>query len=104
MLCAFGDAITSLRHEVGRTYICKLGEVTASDIIDACRSLASQASQVLETQGVVTTRQRHTFEADMRYSGQALNLPVGFALEALEQDGLDVLERRSVPKDLSYIA
>ncbi|KAJ7336259.1 Hydantoinase/oxoprolinase-domain-containing protein [Mycena albidolilacea] len=93
VLCAFGDAITSLRHEVGRTYICKLGEVTASDIIDACRSLASQASQVLETQGVVTNQQRHTFEADMRYSGQALNLPVGFALEALEQDGLDVLER-----------
>ncbi|KAJ7243203.1 Hydantoinase/oxoprolinase-domain-containing protein, partial [Mycena haematopus] len=93
VLCAFGDAITSLRHEVGRTHICKLVDVKASEIIDTCKSLASQASEVLEKQGVILSRQRHTFEADMRYSGQALNLPVGFTLKALEEDGLGVLER-----------
>ncbi|KAF8189804.1 Hydantoinase/oxoprolinase-domain-containing protein [Mycena galopus ATCC 62051] len=93
VLCAFGDAITTLRHEVGRTHICKLVDVTASEIIDTCKSLASQASDVLEKQGVIPSRQRHIFEADMRYSGQALSLPVGFPLEALEQDGLEVLER-----------
>ncbi|KAF7349308.1 hypothetical protein MSAN_01720300 [Mycena sanguinolenta] len=93
VLCAFGDAITSLRHEVGRTHICKLADVKASDIIDTCKSLASQASEVLEKQGIIPSRQRHTFEADMRYSGQALSLPVGFSLKALEEDGLHVLER-----------
>ncbi|KAF7350406.1 hypothetical protein MVEN_01345400 [Mycena venus] len=93
VLCAFGDAITSLRHEIGRTYICKLVDVTASEIIDTCKHLANQASEVLEEQGVIPSKQRHTFEADMRYSGQALSLPVGFTLEALEKDGLDVLER-----------
>ncbi|KAJ7237290.1 Hydantoinase/oxoprolinase-domain-containing protein [Mycena haematopus] len=93
VLCAFGDAITSLRHEVGRTHICKLIDVKASEIIDTCKSLASQASEVLEKHGVILSRQRHTFEADMRYSGQALNLPVGFTLKALEEDGLGVLER-----------
>ncbi|KAJ7487787.1 Hydantoinase/oxoprolinase-domain-containing protein [Mycena latifolia] len=92
VLCAFGEAITSLRHEVGRTYICNLGEVKASEIIDTCKGLANQASEVLEKQGLPKSRQSHAFEADMRYSGQALNLPVGFSLEALEKDGLDVLE------------
>ncbi|KAJ6571691.1 Hydantoinase/oxoprolinase-domain-containing protein [Mycena capillaripes] len=93
IVCAFGDAITSLRHEVGRTYLCKLVDVPAIEIIDTCKALANQASEVLEKQGVPPSKQSHTFEADMRYSGQALNLPVGFALEALETDGLDVLER-----------
>jgi N-methylhydantoinase A/oxoprolinase/acetone carboxylase beta subunit len=94
VLCAFGDAITALRHEAGRTYICKLVDVTASEVIDTCKTLANQASEVLEKQGVLPSRQSHTFEADMRYSGQALSLPVGFALEDLERDGLEVLERR----------
>lgn len=92
VLCAFGDAITSLRHEIGRTYICNLGEVKASDIIDTCKSLANQASEVLVKQGLPSNRQTHTFEADMRYAGQALSLPVGFSLKDLEKDGLDVLE------------
>lgn len=47
-------------------------------------------------QGVSTVRQKHTFEADMRYSGQALSLPVAFSLEALQTDGLDVLAKRFV--------
>ncbi|KAJ7637185.1 Hydantoinase/oxoprolinase-domain-containing protein [Roridomyces roridus] len=93
VLCAFGDAITSLRHEVGRTYICNLGEVQASTIIDICTTLANQASEVLEKQGVPKTKQKHTFEADMRYSGQALSLPVAFSLEGLQTDGLDVLAK-----------
>ncbi|KAJ7695422.1 Hydantoinase/oxoprolinase-domain-containing protein [Mycena rosella] len=92
VLCAFGGAITSLRHEVGRTYICNLGGVKASEIVDTCKGLANQASEVLEKQGLPKHRQSHTFEADMRYSGQALSLPVGFSLESLEKDGLGVLE------------
>ncbi|KAK7046636.1 Hydantoinase/oxoprolinase-domain-containing protein [Favolaschia claudopus] len=93
VLCAFGDAVTSLRHEVGRTHICKLTDVSATDILDICKSLSTQASAVLEMQGVDSSRQRHTFEADMRYSGQALSLPVAFLLEALERDGLEILQR-----------
>ncbi|KAJ7274998.1 Hydantoinase/oxoprolinase-domain-containing protein [Mycena rebaudengoi] len=93
VLCAFGDAITSLRHEVGRTYICNLGEAKAAEISSTCKHLADQASEVLEKQGVPRNKQRHTFEADMRYSGQALSLPVGFSLEEVEKDGVKILER-----------
>ncbi|KAJ7207148.1 Hydantoinase/oxoprolinase-domain-containing protein [Mycena pura] len=93
VLCALGDAVTSLRHEVGRTYIRNLGEVEAYKIIEACKDLADQASRLLEIQGVPRNRHSHTFEADMRYTGQALNLPVEFSLDALEKDGLGVLER-----------
>ncbi|KAJ7432905.1 Hydantoinase/oxoprolinase-domain-containing protein [Mycena galericulata] len=91
VLCAFGDAITTLRHEVGRTYICNLGEAQASEIIDTCKGLANQASEMLAMQGVPPSRQHHTFEADMRYSGQALSLPVSFSLDALEKGDLLVL-------------
>ncbi|KAF7289919.1 hypothetical protein MIND_01366800 [Mycena indigotica] len=93
VLCALGDAITSLRHEVGRTYIRNLGEVVAFEIIEVCKNLAGQAAQVLESQGVPKERQKYSFEADMRYSGQALNLSVGFGLSELETDGLLVLKR-----------
>ncbi|KAJ7770468.1 Hydantoinase/oxoprolinase-domain-containing protein [Mycena metata] len=93
VLCAFGDAITSLRHEIGRTYIRKLVDVTAAEIIETCKNLGNQVAEVLEKQGVPRSRQNFLWEADMRYTGQALSLPVTFSLEGLEQEGLEVLER-----------
>ncbi|KAF7323952.1 hypothetical protein MKEN_00616700 [Mycena kentingensis (nom. inval.)] len=93
VLCALGDAITSLRHEVGRTYIRNLSEVQTNEIVAACKGLAEQAAEVLVAQGVPRERQTYAFEADMRYSGQALSLPVVFAMEELEKEGLSVLEK-----------
>jgi N-methylhydantoinase A/oxoprolinase/acetone carboxylase beta subunit len=88
--------MTTLRHEVSRTYIRKLSEVQTSSVVDACRELSSKASDILERQGIPPASQQHSFQADMRYQGQALSLPVTFALPDLENGGFTLLEQRRV--------
>ncbi|KIJ53509.1 hypothetical protein M422DRAFT_241749 [Sphaerobolus stellatus SS14] len=92
VLCAFGDAMTTLRHEISRTYICNLSEVDVRSILDVCRELSTRASDILAHEGVPLESQKLSFQVDMRYQGQALNLPVGFALLDLEEQGFSLLE------------
>lgn len=94
VLCALGDMATNLRHEVGRTYIRNLADAQVSEIVTVCRELEAKATAVLESQGITVQRQRHSFQADMRYAGQALNLSVDFDLDALEREGFATLRNR----------
>lgn len=81
VLCAFGDAMTTLRHETSRTFISDLSSISSTVFTSACSELASKASSVLEQQGIPIERQKVQFQADMRYNGQALTLPISFELE-----------------------
>ncbi|CAK5272605.1 unnamed protein product [Mycena citricolor] len=91
VLCAFGDAVVGLRHEVGRT--CN-GMTEARDVIDVCRHLAREAAAVLEKQGVAQERQSCSWEADMRYTGQAMSLPVVFHVDELVEKGMQIIQDR----------
>lgn len=58
VLCAFGDATTLLRHEVGRTFIRVLHQTHKQDVLDAFKDLLEQAKFVmLEEQGVPSDKQ-----------------------------------------------
>lgn len=58
VLCAFGDAMTILRHEVGRTFIRVLQKTDKQDILDAFDGLLGQAREVMrDEQGVSEERQ-----------------------------------------------
>lgn len=92
--------MTTLRHEVSRTFISDLSSISTDAFISACSDLASKASLVLEQQGVPGDRQKGQFQADMRYKGQALTLPINFELQDIETKGQNesnfkVLEERS---------
>jgi len=86
--------MTTLRHEVSRTYIRNLGEIDVRSIVEVCQELSAKASSILVREGVPLESQRHSFEVDMRYQGQALSLPVGFSLPDLEKEGFPLLEKR----------
>lgn len=99
VLCAFGDAMTTLRHEVSRTFISDLSSISSIAFTSACSELALKASSVLEQQGVPGERQRVQFQADMRYSGQALTLPISFELEDIgtkekDESNFTILKQR----------
>ena len=58
VLCAFGDAMTLLRHEVGKTYIKVLQQADTQEILDAFNGLLEQAKTVMrDEQGVREDKQ-----------------------------------------------
>ena len=58
VLCAFGDAMTLLRHEVGKTYVKVLQQADTEDILGACNGLLEQAKTVMrDDQGVREDKQ-----------------------------------------------
>ena len=58
VLCAFGDAMTLLRHEIGRTYIKVLQQTDKEDILGAFDGLLEQAKSVMcDEQGVPDEKQ-----------------------------------------------
>ena len=58
VLCAFGDAMTLLRHEVGKTYIKVLQRADTQEILGAFNGLLEQAKTVMcDEQGVREDKQ-----------------------------------------------
>ena len=58
VLCAFGDAMTLLRHEVGKTYIKVLQQADTQDILGAFTGLLEQTKTVMrDEQGVHEDKQ-----------------------------------------------
>lgn len=58
VLCAFGDATTLLRHEVGRTFIRALSQTDKMDVLDEYEALLKQAKDIMrEEQGVPESKQ-----------------------------------------------
>ena len=56
VLCALGDATTTLRHEVGRAFIRQLGHINVSEVMNAYSNLLQQASAATKEQGLVESQ------------------------------------------------
>lgn len=64
VLCAFGDATTLLRHEVGRSFIKALRQVDKDDVVNAFNELLKEVKQVMrDDQGVAEQRQVRSSKA-----------------------------------------
>jgi N-methylhydantoinase A len=81
VLCAYGDATTSLRDEAARTYIRRFSELTDAELHGILTELAEQAASTLESEGV--PRDGHTveYQVDLRYHGQGFEIPVAVDIE-----------------------
>ncbi len=77
------------------TLIRRLRDINVPDFQVVCKDLETQVSEVLLKQGVKSFTV--TFEVELRYHGQATNLPVLFSLEEVLNSGSQVLEQRWVP-------
>ncbi|KAI4289321.1 MAG: hypothetical protein L6R35_001421, partial [Caloplaca aegaea] len=94
VLCAFGDATTLLRHESGRAFTMVLGKTSVEEVVEGFAALLAEVKRVMrDDQGVAEGHQRHTFQADLRFCGQANNVPVNVDLDVLKADGLSHLRR-----------
>ncbi|KAF7327797.1 putative hydantoin utilization protein [Mycena kentingensis (nom. inval.)] len=77
VLCAWGDATTRLRHEETHTFIRNLSATTHEEITKGYAALLVKAQTIMfEEQGVPQDLQVYKYQADLRYLGQSITIPV----------------------------
>ena len=91
VLCAYGDATTQVQDEASQTYVTRTDQITADDLIKELETLRARAGESFEADGIPTDQQVATFQADIRYAGQAFQLSLTTTLDELKSKGLAVL-------------
>ena len=87
VLCAYGDATTSLRDEAVRTLVRRFAELTDDGLRAILDDLAASARGTLTAEGVPESDLRVTYSADLRYHGQGFEIPVTLDLDAFDGEG-----------------
>ena len=91
VLCARGDATTSVQDEATRTYIKKAEDVTKDQLIADLKVLEERAGQALIDDGIGKEDHLVVYQADVRYAGQAFEITLDFTADELQQQGLSVV-------------
>lgn len=91
VLCAYGDATTRVQDEAARTYITMASDLTTDKLVDDLLALKARASESLIEDGIDKARLEVTYQADLRYAGQAFQITVEFTEAELRERGVSVL-------------
>ena len=91
VLCAYGDATTQVRDEASQTYVARVDQITADDLIGELDTLRARAGESFEADGIPAEAQEATYQVDIRYHGQAFQLSLGVTVDELKDKGLAVL-------------
>ena len=79
VLCAYGDATTRLRVDAQRSFNKLVTQTDDTEVGAILAELAAQVTAELETEGVRAADQTLQFEIDVRYAGQAFEVPLSIA-------------------------
>ena len=95
VLCAYGDATTSLRDQSVRTLVRKFGEFTDDSLLEVLHERATNARASLLAEDVAPSDITTTYSADVRYHGQGFEIPIDIDIDAFDGKGagLDALRR-----------
>ncbi len=88
VLCAYGDATTRVRDEASRTFIRKFTDTNVDEVVKTFEDLADTAAKTLDNEGVARKDQSVSYQVDVRYHGQGLQLTVDVDLKDLRKNGL----------------
>jgi N-methylhydantoinase A len=91
VLCAYGDATTQVQDEATRTYIRMAPEVSSEQLLEDLLELQSRGGESLVEDGIPTEEHEVTFQADLRYVGQAFQITVDFTEAELRARGVTLL-------------
>ena len=94
VLCALGDATTRMRTETARSLSKRLSDTSADEVIATLTEMEQQVRAELVADGVAADEIETGFEVDVRYSGQAFEVPMTVDLDHLRSDGLKLLTDR----------
>ncbi|GIJ67102.1 hydantoinase/oxoprolinase family protein [Virgisporangium ochraceum] len=87
VLCAYGDATTSLRDEAARTYIRRFSELTDDELKGIFTDLAETAASTVEAEGVARADHTVTYQVDIRYHGQGFEITVPASIDDFDGRG-----------------
>jgi N-methylhydantoinase A len=94
VLCAYGDATTAVQDEASRTYVSKAEDLTPEQLKADLEELRDRAAVSLNADGIAQEKQEVTYQADVRYAGQAFQITMSFTAEELMEQGLALLTER----------
>ena len=94
VLCALGDATTQMRTETARSFSRLASATNAEELIAILAEMAAQTRAELISDGVPESDITSEFEVDVRYVGQAFEVPLTITAKLLRSDGIaGILER-----------
>ena len=91
VLCAVGDATTRSRAETSRSHSLRKSQTSSSKIASVLKDMGKQVIDELKKEGAKARDISVSYQADVRYNGQAFEIPMGVELKGFGKDGLDRL-------------
>ena len=91
VLCAYGDATTRVQDEAARTYTTMASELDTGTLVADLQELRDRAAQSLLDDGIPASTHEVTYQADVRYAGQAFQISVEFDEGKLRECGTELL-------------
>ena len=91
VLCAYGDATTQVQDEAARTYLTMAEDLTDEQLLADLKELQVRAGESLIADGIPSEDHQVSFQADLRYAGQAFQITVDFSEKELREKGLALL-------------
>jgi N-methylhydantoinase A len=91
VLCALGDATTRMRTETARSLSKRRSDTSEAHLMGLLQEMADQTRRELEADGVDPTEITVQFEVDVRYHGQAFEVPMPVTLDGFAEGGLERL-------------
>jgi N-methylhydantoinase A len=88
VLCALGDATTRMRTETARSFSKRVEDTSQEEVIALLEEMAAQTRGELLADGVPEAQIVSQFEIDVRYEGQAFEVPLSIDADTLRADGL----------------
>lgn len=88
VLCALGDATTRMRTETARSLSRLASQTKADELIAMLDEMAAQTRAELRSDGVPDSEIETAFEVDVRYAGQAFEVPLTISPDVLRNDGI----------------
>lgn len=88
VLCALGDATTRMRTETARSFSKRVEDTSKEEVIALLDEMAAQTRGELLADGVPEAQIVSQFEIDVRYEGQAFEVPLSIDAATLRKDGL----------------
>ena len=91
VLCAYGDATTQIQDEASRSYLAMAQDITTEKFLGDLRDLKDKASQSLMKDGVSDANLEVTYQADVRYAGQAFQITIEFNEKEYAKQGIQLI-------------
>ena len=88
-LCALGDATTRMRTETARSFSRLAKDTSIADLVTVLDDMAEQTRGELVADGIPEDQITSLFEIDVRYAGQAFEVPLTITQAVLESDGIE---------------